>query len=142
MGVVMTTVFSGINVLYTFSKSDLVAYLSTAILPVVFSMYALSFFAQPRRIDWKTKLFLRFHFLSFGIFNDGLALLEHSDDKGLILAHVAIILLLVTLFHFMHKLRASTARLSDKDLSKFLIEALFKGGFKAMASVLFIYFRS
>ena len=40
------------------------------------------------------------------------------------------------------KVRASITRLSNKDLSEFLIETLFKGGFKVLASVLFILFRS
>ena len=87
-------------------------------------------------------LFMRLHFSSFALFNEGLAVLYKWDDKNEALYHLAIIFLEAALFHFALKLRASIGRLPDKDLSEFLIEALLKGGFKTMASVLFVIFRS
>ena len=65
-----------------------------------------------------------------------------KGNVRLILGALVQALLQTSVFHYGLKLRASIGRLRDKDLNEFIVETLFKGGFKTIASVIYILFRS
>ena len=62
VGVVATTTYTGMDVANVYMESSFLTTLSISLLPVVLVLWTLSSFAQPRRRDSKTILFLRLHF--------------------------------------------------------------------------------
>ena len=64
----------------------------------------------------------------------------HSD-YWLGILHAFVVMSAVAALHSIGiKFRSSIGRLQDKDLSKILVEIVFKGRFKALAAVLFVEF--
>ena len=101
-------------------------------------------FAQPRRKDFATKAFMKVHFLSFCVVSE-CAFLSLKSKKGeyiKVAGHALRLGLQVLIFKYSLKLRDGFARLPDKDLSNFLVETLFKDGFRLLAPILFVLFRS
>ena len=113
-------------------------------LPVVMILFGVSFFAKPRRKDSKSIWFLRLHFFSFAIVGEISYVIYDIGDGDMAAAwnHVGLAILETVMFHYGLKLRELIGQLPDKQLGEFLTSALFKGGFKALASVLFVIFRS
>ena len=143
LSVLVTTVFSGLSIAFTFTGNRLCFILKTNVLPIAIGFNALSVFAQPRRADRSTVMFLRLQLFSFAILGEVLAVFSKWDNEGTeTLSNLGLTLIEIVVFHFGLRLRASIGRLPDKDLNKFLTETLFKGGLKTVASLLFILFRS
>ena len=148
LGVLATTVQVGLviaEITTTSTVSTDYKTAASAFLPIAVVLYLISLFAQPRRHDRRSMLFLRAHFISFTWVSEGAYIYEiRSDSRSTItgIYHLGRALLETLVFHYGLKLRASIGCLPDNDLNNFLVEILFKGSFKTLSSVLFILFRS
>ena len=71
LGVVVTTVFSEVKVVYTSTRNELDVTLNYTLIPITTASRAIFFFAQPRRAGRSTMMFLRIHFFSFMVFREG-----------------------------------------------------------------------
>ena len=112
-----------------------------SLLPLNVTLNIICLMAHPRRHSRSYMMLLRFHFTRFCWLSLGsLYFEEEMERKKFIYLGVSVSLIL--LFHYGLTLRASIGRLPDEDLSEFLFTTLFKGGFKTLAPILFIQFRS
>ena len=64
VSVIMTAVFSGLNIVSVITGNKVYFTLSSALMPTASVFHVLTFLAQPKRRDKFTILFLLFHFLS------------------------------------------------------------------------------
>ncbi|GMH79050.1 hypothetical protein TrLO_g7737 [Triparma laevis f. longispina] len=117
--------------------------LITIALPIVVLVYGGSLTCQPRRSEkdlWK----LRLHFASFIYISQIANAVGEFRKSNLIKAgfHFAGAAAMTVLFHFGLQLRAAIGRLPDKDLERFLIDVVLKGGLETLFSILFLLFRT
>ena len=114
-----------------------------SLLPIVNILYAIRVFAHPR---YHSLIFQRIHFVCYCWINLSTlgfrAIKIYSHDTKNALIYLGTITILSVLFYYVFKLRTSIGRLPDEDLSEFFVTTLFKGGFKMLASTLFVLFRS
>ena len=144
LGVVATSILSAMSILLASTSNSLYKTSTIALIPLSMALYAISFFAQPRRKHEKTIWLLRLHFASFA-WVTGISFIIYELGEGQrdwALIHLFLIIFEAACFHYALKLRASIGRLSDRELHEILVESLFKGGFETLATVLFIQFRA
>ena len=143
LGILVTTMQSSIAMAQAYTLDKKYERVARLLLPIVVIFYVMSIFAQPRRRGRRMTMFLRCHFFSFAWISEiSCIFYKREDGFAQILTHIGRVLLQTAIFHCGLRLRASIGRLPNADLSELLMETLFKGGFKALASVLFVMFRS
>ena len=144
LGVTVTTIETVLVITQVSTCDPIYETLACGLLSIVVLLYIVSFFAQPRRKDPRAMWQLRAHFFSFSWVGEISYVIGEisGENKAAALIHIGRLLLQTGLFHYGLKLRASIGRLPDKDLSEFLTDTLFKGGFSVFASMLFVLFRS
>ena len=144
LGVVATTTHVILSFATVLSENNAYEAAMYAILPTVITLFILSLFAQPRRCSRKDIVLQYIHFGWFNwVSSSILAIRASTFVSGTQIAFtiLGISVVLTGLFFCALKIRAAIGRLPDEDLSDFLTEILFKGGFKMLCSVLFVLFR-
>ena len=144
IGVLATTYFSAVNIVAAVTMDEFYETLSTVSIPMVILLCIGSFFCQPRRASPNDKWKLRLHFISFAFISEmAWAVYAFREGEiGFVLLHFVRLAVFTLVFHFAFQLRAAAGRLPDKDLETFLVDALFKRGFKTLISILFLTFRT
>ena len=144
LGVTVTTTQAILAIAQAITRDVWYGGLSGALLPYSGILYSLSIFGQPRKRSNRWTWFLRLHFFTYCWMSEISYIFYNVDknDKLTALQHLGRVSIESIVFGFCMNFRASLCRLSDKDLSEFIIGVLFKGGFETTASVLFVSFRS
>ncbi|GMI13078.1 hypothetical protein TrLO_g1890 [Triparma laevis f. longispina] len=123
---------------------DVLQMMNVFTLPIVLIFYVIAFMSQPRKKSSWHKWKLRFQFAIWAypieiIF----ALKNYEQGKyGFCILHLFRLLVENIIFHLGLKVRACVGRLPDKQIQKFLTNAIFEKGFRTLLTVLFLTFRT
>ncbi|GMH82038.1 hypothetical protein TrST_g3249 [Triparma strigata] len=117
---------------------------ATFTFPFSWLSFVIAAFSQPRRHSSQHMLKLRILGASYAYICEG-ALITSAFRKGLytwVVLHFVAVGIGTKAFHSGFKLRANIGRLPDRDIDKFLVDTLFKGGLQTLLSILFLSFRT
>jgi len=144
LGALAASLFTGLNIASAVINSRITKIVSISSAPVVIVVFVISVFAQPRKHDRLTMNLLRAYFFIFAGISEGVLgarAISRGNFKWTVI-HAVRLAIDAVLFHYGLRARAAIGRLSDSELHEFLTCHLFVGGFKMLAPILFIVFRS
>lgn len=146
-GVTVSTCQTVFNVAATLTDDLNDDALSILTMPFSLMFFIGAFFCQPRKVSPSYMWKLKAHFACYAYVSMTAWCIWDVQGKGKLgifslAIHLPLAAFFTLLFHWALKLRATIARLPDKDLEPFLVETMFKGLLRTTISQLFFSFRA